>query len=196
MLCEKCKKNEAKINLVKIVNGEKQQIWLCEECAKNISSIPFLSSIPDGAGFPFQEILNGLLTGVENTKPKAKEDKIKPVCPTCGLTYDEFKKTKKIGCSDCYVVFKEPIRAIIKNIHGEKIHKGRIPGKAHKEFFQRDKLKNLKQQLQILIEEEEYEKAAIIRDEIREIELYIIKSNVGTDNQQYEEENCNGKLDS
>lgn len=196
MLCEKCKKNEAKINLVKIVNGEKQQIWLCEECAKNISSIPFLSSIPDGAGFPFQEILNGLLTGADNANPKMKEDKIKPVCPTCGLTYDEFKKTKKVGCSDCYIVFKDSIRAIIKSIHGEKIHKGRIPGKAHKEFCQRDKLKNLKQQLQILIEEEEYEKAAIIRDEIREIELYIIKSNVGTDNQQYEEENFNGKLDS
>ena len=45
MLCEKCKKNEAKINLVKVVNGEKQQIWLCEECAKNISSIPFLKPI-------------------------------------------------------------------------------------------------------------------------------------------------------
>lgn len=25
MLCEKCKKNEAKINLVKIVNGEKMK---------------------------------------------------------------------------------------------------------------------------------------------------------------------------
>ena len=196
MLCEKCKKNEAKINLVKIVNGEKQQIWLCEECAKNISSIPFLSSIPDGVGFPFQEILNGLLTGVENTNIKDEKEKIKPVCPTCGLTYDEFKKTKKAGCPDCYSVFKDQIKAIIKNVHGEKIHQGRIPSKAHKEFFQRDKLKNLKQQLQILIEEEEYEKAAIIRDEIREIELYIIKSNTDFDKQKCEEENCNGQLDS
>lgn len=196
MLCEKCKKNEAKINLVKIVNGERQQIWLCEECAKNISNIPFLSSIPDGAGFPFQEILNGLLTGVENAKPKAEKEKIKPVCLTCGLTYDEFKKTKKVGCPDCYGVFKDSIKAIIKDVHGEKTHKGRIPSRAHKEFFQRDKLKNLKQQLQILIEEEEYEKAAVIRDEIREIELYIIRSNIGSDNQACEEENCNGQLDS
>ena len=74
MLCEKCKKNEARINLVKIVNGEKQQIWLCEECAKNISNIPFLSSIPEGAGFPFQEVLNGLLTGVENAQNNVKEN--------------------------------------------------------------------------------------------------------------------------
>ena len=189
MLCEKCKKNEARINLVKIINGEKQQIWLCEECAKNISNIPFLNSIPDGAGFPFQEILNGLLTGVENSKPR--KQRIKPSCPTCGLTYDEFKKIKKVACSDCYSVFKEPIKAIIKNTYGEKVHKGRIPNRIHKEFFQRDKLKNLKQQLQILIEEEQYEKAAIIRDEIRQIELHIIDSNIGSNNNVCKEENCN-----
>lgn len=196
MICDKCKKNEAKINLVKIINGEKQQIWLCEECARNISNIPFLSSIPDGAGFPFQEILNGLLTGVENARPKSKKEKIKPVCPTCGLTYDEFNKTKKVGCSDCYAVFKDPIKAIIKNVHGEKNYKGRIPKRAHREFLQRDRLKNLKQQLQILIEEEEYEKAAVIRDEIREIELYIIESNIGSDDYKCKEENYNGQLDS
>ena len=196
MLCEKCKKNEAKINLVKIINGEKQQIWLCEECAKNISNIPFLSSIPDGAGLPFQEILNGLLTGVENIKPKEKKEKINPVCRTCGLTYDELKKTKKVGCPECYGVFNNEIKAIIKNVYGERTHKGRIPSKAHKEFFKRDKLKNLKQQLQVLIQEEKYEKAAVIRDEIREMELYIINSNTNCDNQACEEEKCNEHLDS
>lgn len=194
MLCEKCKKNEARINLVKIVNGEKQQIWLCEECAKNISNIPFLSSIPEGAGFPFQEVLNGLLTGVENAQNNVKEEK--PVCPTCGLTYDDFKKTKKVGCSNCYFVFKKSIKSIIKNTSGEKTHKGRIPKRIQNEFYQRDRLKHLKQQLQILVSDEEYEKAAIIRDEIREMELYIIESNINSEKQDCKEENCNGQLDS
>lgn len=194
MLCEKCKKNEARINLVKIINGEKQQIWLCEECAKNISNIPFLSSIPEGAGFPFQEVLNGLLTGVENVQKNVKEEK--PVCPTCGLTYDEFKKIKKVGCSDCYFVFKNPIKAIIKNASNEKAHKGRIPQRIRNEFNQRDRLKSLKKQLQILISNEEYEKAAIIRDEIREIELYIIDSNINSEKQECKEEDFNGQLDS
>lgn len=193
MLCEKCKKNEAKINLVKIINGEKQQIWLCEECAKNISNIPFLSSIPDGAGFPFQEVINGLLTGVENSAPKKEIEK--KVCPVCGLTLEELKKTKKVGCSNCYIVFKEPIKAIIKNVTKEGKHIGRIPNRTQKEFLQRDKLKNLKQKLQILIEKEEYEEAAVVRDEIRQIELYIIKSNV-KDDEKCEEENCNEQLDS
>lgn len=193
MLCEKCKKNEAKINLVKIINGEKQQIWLCEECAKNISNIPFLSSIPDGAGFPFQEVINGLLAGVENHSPKKNQEK--KVCPVCGLAIEELKKTKKVGCSNCYIVFKEQIKAIIKNANKEGKHVGRIPDRVHKEFFQRDRLKNLKQKMQILIEKEEYEEAAVIRDEIREIELYIIKSNLES-NGTCKEENCNEQLDS
>lgn len=72
MLCEKCKKNEAKINLVKIVNGEKHEIWLCEDCAKNITNIPFLSSFAEEANFPFQSILTGILSNV----PMLKQMKI------------------------------------------------------------------------------------------------------------------------
>ena len=57
-------------------------------------------------------------------------------------------------------------------------------------------MKHLKQQLQILVSDEEYEKAAIIRDEIREMELYIIESNINSEKQDCKEENCNGQLDS
>lgn len=53
MLCEKCKKNEVKINLVKIVNGEKYEIWLCEDCVKNIINILFLSLFVEEVNFLF-----------------------------------------------------------------------------------------------------------------------------------------------
>ena len=43
MLCEKCRKNEARINLVKILNGQKQEIWLCENCAKDIACLLYTS---------------------------------------------------------------------------------------------------------------------------------------------------------
>ncbi|MCI5628187.1 MAG: excinuclease ABC subunit B, partial [Clostridium sp.] len=39
MLCQKCKKNQANVHLVKLVNGEKSDVWLCEECARKISDI-------------------------------------------------------------------------------------------------------------------------------------------------------------
>lgn len=192
MLCEKCRKNEAKINLVKVVNGEKQQIWLCEECARNISSIPFFNPMGEGASFPFQEMINGLISSVEDIAKKEQ----KLICEKCGVTFEEFKKTGKTGCQECYRVFRNIINDKIKNSQPGVKHIGRIPKVGGKELLQRNKLKNLKQQLQVLIQEEEYEKAAVVRDEIKQIELYIINSNLrdneaGTEGEEYDE-----KLDS
>lgn len=191
MLCEKCKKNKAKINLVKVVNNEKQQIWLCEECAKNISSIPFLKPIGEGADFSFQEMINGLISTVEEVAQK--EEKL--VCNKCGETVEEFKKTGCVGCEECYDVFRNIINDKIKDSQPGAKHIGRIPKIGGKELLQRNKLKNLKQQLQVLIQEEEYEKAAVVRDEIREIELYIIQSNEKNNQLGAEEEKYNEELD-
>lgn len=191
MLCEKCKKNEAKINLVKVVNGEKQQIWLCEECAKNISSIPFLKPIGEGAGFPFQEMINGLISSVEDIAKK--EEKL--ACSKCGTTFEEVKKTSNLGCQECYRIFRNIINDKIKDSQAGADHVGRIPKVGGKELLQRNKLKSLKQQLQMLIKEEEYEKAAIVRDEIKEIELCIIESNIKDNETGIEGENYNEKLD-
>ena len=104
MLCEKCKKNEAKINLVTVVNGQKHEIWLCENCAKDISNIPFFSSIGQNVNFPFQGMLTDILSSVDNSKINIDNNKIKEiVCSNCGLTYGEFKKT---GSPDVLIVIK------------------------------------------------------------------------------------------
>ena len=87
MLCEKCKKNEARINLVKILNGQKQEIWLCENCARDIADIPMLNSISKEIDFPFQGILTGLISNFNNVSEKKEL-----VCPNCGA----YKYCKKV----------------------------------------------------------------------------------------------------
>lgn len=190
MLCEKCKKNEAKINLVKMVNGEKYEIWLCENCARNISDIPFLNSISKETELQFQGILTGLLS---NIGMPATEKEL--VCNNCGLTYEDFKKNGKLGCSDCYRVFSKVLQPIIKSIHNGTKHIGKMPKSNGKELAQRRTLKSLKEQLQKLIVSEEYERAAIVRDKIKELELSIINSNLVEKELNIREEKCNGKLD-
>lgn len=44
-------------------------------------------------------------------------------------------------------------------------------------MVQRKNLKDLKEEMQKLIVAEEYERAAIVRDEIKKLELYILESN-------------------
>jgi len=195
MLCEKCKKNEAKINLITVVNGQKHEIWLCENCVKDVSSIPFFSSIGQNANFPFQDMLTGMLSNFDSTKVEMDNNKIKEiVCSNCGLTYDEFKKTGKLGCSDCYEEFKVVLEPRIKSLQAGVKHIGKIPNMKGVELIRRRKLKGLKEEMQKLILTEEYERAAIVRDEIRTLELYILESNI-KETVNVEEKNCDGNIE-
>lgn len=196
MLCEKCKKNEAKINLITVVNGQKHEIWLCENCVKDISNIPFFSSIGQNANIPFQSMLTEMLSNADNNKVNIDNNKIKEiVCSNCGLTYDEFKKTGKLGCSDCYEEFKIVLEPRIKSLQAGVKHVGKIPKMKGEEFMRRRKLKNLKEEMQKLIVAEEYERAAIVRDEIKKLEIYILESNT-KETVNLKEEKCNGQFES
>ncbi|CAH0434922.1 Putative kinase [Clostridium neonatale] len=173
MLCEKCKKNEARINLVKILNGQKQEIWLCENCARDIADIPMLNSISKEIDFPFQGILTGLISNFNNVSEKKEL-----VCPNCGMHYDEFKKTGKLGCSECYEEFSKSNEPLVKTATNFVKYAGKIPKRNKIELSQKKKLKDLKESLQKLILEEDYEKAAVIRDSISEIEKSIIDDSI------------------
>jgi protein arginine kinase activator len=180
MLCEKCKKNEAKINLITVINGQKHEIWLCENCGRDIANIPFFNPVIQNINFPLQGVLSELLTNVDSNKANIDNgNKVKEiVCLSCGLTYDEFKKTGRLGCSDCYREFKVVLEPRIKSLQAGVKHVGKIPKIKGKELVQKRKLKDLKEEMQKLIVSEEYERAAIVRDEIRKLELYILESNV------------------
>ena len=193
MLCEKCKKNEAKINLVKIVNGEKQEIWLCEDCAKNISEIPFLSTLGKEIDFPFQGFLTGVISNIsEISENKPKKRQILR-CPNCETTEYEFKKTGKVGCPMCYDIFSSEINKALEDNNSEYI--GKIPKKSRNQIIQKRKLKNLKENLQKLILNEEYEEAAIVRDTIKQLENSILEENL-VKNVLIEGEDYDGELDS
>jgi protein arginine kinase activator len=91
------------------------------------------------------------------------------------MTYDEFLNLGKFGCSNCYSIFSNKIDNILKKINGSNRYLG---DKKISEYIDRSENKNikneeiekLKKELKILIRKEEYEKAAIIRDKIKEIE--------------------------
>lgn len=196
MLCEKCRKHEAKINLVTVMNGQKHEIWLCESCVKDISNIPFFSSIAQNINFPFQGMLSEMLSNIDNSETNIDNDKIKEIiCSNCGLTYDEFKKSGRLGCSDCYKEFRVVLEPRIKSLQPGVKHIGKIPKMKGKELVQKRKLKDLKQEMQKLIISEEYERAAIVRDEIRRMELNILKSSA-KEAINLKEGNCNEQLDS
>ncbi|KRQ86080.1 UvrB/uvrC motif protein [Caloramator mitchellensis] len=167
MLCQNCNQREANVHITKIVNGVKQEMHLCEECAKQKNEFNMINPFNLATPMSFQNILEGffeMMGGVPQQIPE-------PVtCPVCHQSFDEFKRTGKMGCANCYRTFNNEITPIIKRVHGNINHTGKVPKRTGGILKIKRDIEKLKEELKIAIMNEEYEKAAKIRDQIKELE--------------------------
>jgi protein arginine kinase activator len=168
MLCDRCKKNEATVHITKIVNGIKQEINLCEKCAMENGELSFVPQINFASPFSFQNILSGIMDYMNAPNETAASFDI--TCKNCGTSYREFKKTGLVGCSECYKEFSKILKPVIKRVQANLEHTGKIPKRSGEKIINRRNLMKLKQDLQKAIALEEYEKAAQIRDKIKELQ--------------------------
>ncbi|MCK4810410.1 MAG: UvrB/UvrC motif-containing protein [Candidatus Omnitrophica bacterium] len=157
MLCDLCHKNIATIHLTEIVGNKVVELHLCQECS-NLKTEEFKDQLS------FSDFLTGL---VEKREP---EEKNFLSCPFCGLTFLEFKKKGRLGCGRCYETFKRKLLPLFKKIHGSVQHVGKSPQQIEPMFLFEKKMRELKDRLSRAVKLEEYEEAAKIRDQIREIE--------------------------
>ncbi|MDD5477591.1 MAG: UvrB/UvrC motif-containing protein [Candidatus Omnitrophica bacterium] len=165
MLCDICGKNPATVHLTEIIDDQMNELHLCEECARTKS-----------AAMEQQFGLSDLLAGmVDFQKPSSKEEELVNIkCPSCGLSYADFKKIGRLGCGECYDVFRKYLAPLLKRIHGSNQHVGKSPLKIKTTLTRVSKKKidlaELKEQLQKAIQKEAFEEAARLRDQIKEIE--------------------------
>lgn len=176
MLCDKCHKREARIYYTEILNGEKKEQHLCEECASEFTSFHL-----ESAGINKEISLGGLFSSIfgnyhgETQAPEQKKPIIK--CDTCGMTYEEFLQEGKFGCADCYKYFSKVLDRSLKQIHGANNHTGKRPigYTAEPVITEVSPIDKLTIRLQEAIEREEYEEAAKLRDEIRVLKASEVK---------------------
>jgi protein arginine kinase activator len=157
MQCDACQTEEATVFLTQIINGKMQKVNLCPACAK-------AKGVDDPDGFQLTDLLLGLGSS-KNVENPANQHK----CPVCGFTQTDLKKTARLGCSHCYEVFEEPLRVMLKNMHKGTKHTGKAPAgrKVARELA--DALASLENDLAEAVQSEDYEKAADLRDRIREL---------------------------
>jgi protein arginine kinase activator len=96
-----------------------------------------------------------------------KEQKI---CPGCGLSYKNIREKGKMGCGLCYQTFREYIIPLLERIHGKAHHSGKVPEKGKGQDERIKKIYDLRRKLEDAVRKEDYERAAELRDEIRELE--------------------------
>ncbi len=163
MLCDLCKKRVANIHFTEIVNGQVNEIHLCETCAQG-KGIGEVSLEPS---FSFADIFAGLL---DTEVPFGIPQDVTLECKNCGLTYANFRKGGRLGCSECYETFKENLVPLLRKIHGSVQHIGKAPLKEKPKPKFTSKIRELRNELNKVVLKEEFEKAAEIRDRIKELE--------------------------
>jgi len=165
MLCDICGKNPATVHLTEIIDEQMNELHLCEGCARTKS-----------AAMESQFGLSDLLAGmVDFEKPSNKEEELAGFkCPACGLTYADFKKIGRLGCGECYNVFRKYLAPLLKRIHGSNQHVGKSLSKVKsglgRVYKKKADLQELKEQLQQAIQQEAFEEAARLRDQIKALE--------------------------
>jgi protein arginine kinase activator len=174
-LCDDCKAREANVHLTHVGEEGAETFHLCEECARE-RGVP----IPDSdILLKGLEALAGAVgaassAGVKVTvKPKvgagvgqaAEEEDI--VCRKCGMKFSEFRSGGRLGCAECYDSFEARIDRILVQIHGASGHKGKRYGRSAPRRGGRAGLEMLRRELDAAVRAEQFEQAAVIRDEIR-----------------------------
>ena len=159
MKCDKCGMPSVYHSTL-IVNGMSQKTSLCRECAIKEGVFNQGTSLFDDMFSNFANILG--YEQVENI-----------VCPVCKTSLREFKSTSKLGCPNCYDMFREEISSIIKRIAPFATHKQETiktkPKKTEK-LTKDEKIKQLRDDMKLAVSEERYEDAAKIKKQILKLE--------------------------
>ncbi|PLT31297.1 UvrB/UvrC motif-containing protein [Peribacillus deserti] len=178
MICEKCHERPATLHYTNVVNGKKTEVHLCETCAQEKGNKSLFNGY---AGFSINDLLGGLLNGVafqQSHNSVAHREELR--CPKCHMIYQQFVEIGRFGCSECYSTFKNHLVPVLKRLHsGNIVHTGKIPKKAGGNISLKKRIEELKQDLKSSIDQEEFESAANIRDEIRALEKEMNNSQEG-----------------
>lgn len=157
MLCEMCAKANATVHLTEIINAQKKELHICDECARK-------QGIVQKVSITINELVNKMV------QPKIAKQHEALRCPNCGLTYADFRTRGRFGCAKDYEVFHPGLPALLEKIHGSSRHVGATPGDASPAVALEGELARLRKQLDDMKKAENFEKCAELRDRIRDVE--------------------------
>jgi len=167
MLCEYCNMKTATVILKQNVDGEMKSIHICSDCAAalgvSMNNIDVTGAMSDASDM---DTFFASMFGKKGVNLKSGTI----ACDFCGMTLTELQKTGKAGCANCYDVFGETMDSAIRHIHAASTHCGKVPSSVDGQMSMTRKIEELKSRLNVAIQNEEYEQAAQLRDEIKALQ--------------------------
>jgi protein arginine kinase activator len=154
MKCHHCE-SQATVHLTQIINGQMHKMDLCEVCAQE-----------KGVTNPDNLSIGNLLS---EDQPKVDTGSASMTCESCGTTHQDFKKGGRLGCEACYHVFRPVLEPLLDGMHAGIKHLGKIPSRTVVKKDEQENEELLRTQLKQAVEEENYEKAAELRDRLKKL---------------------------
>jgi protein arginine kinase activator len=162
MSCDQCREREAVIHLTQIVNEQVTTLHLCEKCAaeKGVENPGAVTKTP----------LGSFLAAMGKESEQVPAPRAGDVCSRCGGTFQDFRETGRLGCPDCYRAFETPLRDLLRRLHGSTHHIGERYAEREPAAAAREQAADLREQLRLAVETENFELAAELRDRLRVVE--------------------------
>ena len=163
MKCDNCNKT-ATVHLTEIKGGKKIEKHLCEQCAAENEGLPVKSHMP----------INELLTNFVMAHSGLPQKEQALQCEHCGMTWAEFRQNGLLGCPNDYAAFERELTPLLQRAHdGATHHVGKQParrGGSGVPMKRHVDVARLRKELQKAVEAEDYERAAKLRDQIKQAE--------------------------
>ncbi len=164
-MCQRCNERPATVHFTKIVNGEQSGYHLCEQCAKEHGG--FFAKAAQA--FDFNQLLSGLLN-MESSPGFSAPPATSLRCSSCGMSYSQFTEIGRLGCPKCYESFSVRLDPLLRRIQNGTAHSGKVPVRSGEQVKVRKNLDTLRKELHSAIASEQFERAAQLRDQIRDLE--------------------------
>lgn len=168
MKCQRCEK-PATFHITELTGPEPVELHLCEVCVRSYLEQGEPENLPVAP-----TVANVLAKQLQLGKAAEELAKLdQRACPVCGITFYEFRNQGRLGCPHDYVFFERELTPLIANIHGETHHLGKRPRGSEQGTDHQTELIRLRREMEEAKQKEHYERAAQIRDQIRQLEKQV-----------------------
>jgi len=139
MKCEICHKADAEQAILRKREGGEQELYVCSACAihgqlpkppektdSHQKKLPGKTAVPKKPSEVLPELVGMIIDAtleIMNQSLPSEES----VCPYCGITRSEYRKTSRLGCAICYEAFAKELGGLVADMHRHTQHVGKRP---------------------------------------------------------------------
>tara|TARA_R110001592_G_scaffold54844_8_gene168104 strand:+ start:1137 stop:1658 length:522 start_codon:yes stop_codon:yes gene_type:complete len=170
MLCQKCHKRSGTIRYAEVVDGRVTDQFWCTECLAQQRSGDVGFEISEiSPTRPNRDAIHSVVSRVVQSQQ---------TCPACDTPLQRIVESNRVGCTTCYETFEKPLSELVNRLQNNTIHTGKAAHLTDARTQLRSDLRSKRSLLRSVLKAENYEEAAMLRDEIRSLEsgLYISES--------------------